>query len=242
MPYQPYDTGWIKSIYRGICLSWFLHSRGLLPHVASVICYNNTCIPLIELLNMFYELIGNAIIAFGSGIIRCESFIFNRFDYINPIFTCIQRMGSIASNISINSDPPSLRYYRSNIRRRKCSTGKHLSVFYARKRRHRRQYVISGSNISKNDNPIEQTPPNEPSCSHPMKTCNNKFYPIDDPSCQNTTWYDAMSPYWTGGMVWDGAYFLNHQVVSVTTDPIFVSNLPPALELSATNSNTGSKE
>jgi hypothetical protein len=36
-------------------------------------------------------------------------------------------------------------------------------------------------------------------------------------------------------MVWKGAYVLNyHQVVSVTTDPIFVSNLSPALELSAT--------
>jgi hypothetical protein len=35
-------------------------------------------------------------------------------------------------------------------------------------------------------------------------------------------------------MIWDGAYFLNHQVVSVTTNPTFVSNLPPALELSAT--------
>jgi hypothetical protein len=35
-------------------------------------------------------------------------------------------------------------------------------------------------------------------------------------------------------MVWDGAYVLNHQVVYVTTDPILVSNLPPALELSAT--------
>jgi hypothetical protein len=62
--------------------------------------------------------------------------------------------------------------------------------------------------------------------------CN--FHPIDDPSCQDNTWYDAISPYWTGGMIWDGAYVLNHQVVSVTTDPIFVSNLPLALELSAT--------
>jgi hypothetical protein len=35
-------------------------------------------------------------------------------------------------------------------------------------------------------------------------------------------------------MVWDGAYVLKHQVVSVTTDLIFVSNLPPALELFAT--------
>jgi hypothetical protein len=57
---------------------------------------------------------------------------------------------------------------------------------------------------------------------------------MDDPSCQDNTCYDAISPYWTGGMIWDGAYVLNHQVVSVTTDPIFVSNLPLALELSAT--------
>jgi hypothetical protein len=35
-------------------------------------------------------------------------------------------------------------------------------------------------------------------------------------------------------MVWDGAYVLNHQVVFVTTDPIFVSDLNPTLELSAT--------
>jgi hypothetical protein len=35
-------------------------------------------------------------------------------------------------------------------------------------------------------------------------------------------------------MVWDGAYVLNHQVVSATTDPIFVFNLIPALELSTT--------
>jgi hypothetical protein len=67
-----------------------------------------------------------------------------------------------------------------------------------------------------------------------VETYSNNFYPIDDPSCRDITWYDAISPYWTGGMVWDGAYVLNHQVVSVTTDPIFVSNLPPALELSAT--------
>jgi hypothetical protein len=35
-------------------------------------------------------------------------------------------------------------------------------------------------------------------------------------------------------MVWNGAYVLNHQVVSVTTDPIFVSNLLLEHELSAT--------
>jgi hypothetical protein len=35
-------------------------------------------------------------------------------------------------------------------------------------------------------------------------------------------------------MIWDSAYVLNHQVVSVNTGPVFISNLPPALELSAT--------
>jgi hypothetical protein len=67
-----------------------------------------------------------------------------------------------------------------------------------------------------------------------METHDNDFHRMDDPSCQDNTWYDAISPYWTGGMIWDSAYVLNHQVVSVTTDPIFVSNLPPAHELSAT--------
>jgi hypothetical protein len=67
-----------------------------------------------------------------------------------------------------------------------------------------------------------------------METYDNYFHPIDDPSCQDNTWYDAISPYWTGGMVWGGAYVLANQVVSVNTDPIIISDLPPALELSAT--------
>jgi hypothetical protein len=67
-----------------------------------------------------------------------------------------------------------------------------------------------------------------------MESCVYNFYPMDDPLCQDNTWYDAISPYWTVGMILDSAYILNHQVVYVTTDPIFVSNLPLALELSAT--------
>jgi hypothetical protein len=67
-----------------------------------------------------------------------------------------------------------------------------------------------------------------------METYTNDFHPIDDPSCQDHTWYDAVCPYWTGGMIWDSAYVLNHQVVLVNTDPVFIPDLPPALELSAT--------
>jgi hypothetical protein len=60
------------------------------------------------------------------------------------------------------------------------------------------------------------------------------FCPNDDTSCHNYTWYDAIFPYWMGGMIWTGTYILNHQMVSVTTDPIFVSDLLPGHELSAT--------
>jgi hypothetical protein len=115
MPYQPYDTGWIRSIYGGICLALFLHSRGLIPHVTSVICYNNIIIPIIELLNKFCEFIGNAIIVFGSVIVRCESFFFQQFNYIDPIFTTIQMVGSVFNDINTNIKPPALRYAPSNI-------------------------------------------------------------------------------------------------------------------------------
>jgi hypothetical protein len=114
---------------------------------------------------------------------------------------------------------------------------KHLGSYFARKRRlKRRQIIISGSNQSKNDSKSEDKSNkfnNSKPCFH-KETYDNYFYPNNDPSSQDTTWYDAISPYWTGGMVWQGAYVLSHQVVSVTTDPIFVSNLTPALELSAT--------
>jgi hypothetical protein len=212
MPYQPYDTGWITSVYGGICLTWFLYSRGCLPHVTSVLCYNNIFIPFIELLNKFCELIGNSIITIGSGIIRCESAIFKRFNYINPIFTTIDGIESLFSRIDIDIGTPTTQYAPSNVRRRKSSTGKHLCSYYARKRLHRQQHVISGSNQSKNDN-SHNTSTNVPPSSHSTETYYDDFYPMDDPSCCNRTWYDAICPYWTGGMIWDGAYVLNHQIL-----------------------------
>jgi hypothetical protein len=160
--------------------------------------------------------------------------------YIDPVYTTIQRIGSLLGNIKMDVNHPTSQYHRSNVRTRKTSSGKHLCSFYARKRRHRQRFVISGSNISKIDEP-GATPKSVPPCSHPVDTYSNYFCPINDPSCQDTTWYDAISPYWTEGMVWNCAYVLNHQVVSVTTDPIFVSNLNPALELSATIQTPGTR-
>jgi hypothetical protein len=86
----------------------------------------------------------------------------------------------------------------------------------------------------KNDNNIEDKPQHGTTSPQQLDSNTILFHPIDDPSCQGISWYDSISPYWTGGMVWGSAYVLNHQAVSVTTDPIFVSDLLPAFELSTT--------
>jgi hypothetical protein len=109
-----------------------------------------------------------------------------------------------------------------------------LFSYFAHKRRCRQESIISGLNKSKNDKSHHDTSKDVPPSFHPVETYIDDFRPMDNPSCQDHTWYDAICPYWTGGMIWDSAYILNHQVVSVNTDPVFVSNLTPALELSAT--------
>jgi hypothetical protein len=146
MPYQPFDTGWIKSIYGGICLAWYLYTRDLLIHVASVICYNNIFIPIVDIINKFYEFIGNAIISFGSGIIHIESIACKYFNYVDPIYNGLKRIESIFSNSNIYSSGTTFNYQPANIRSCSTSTGKHLCSYFARKRRHRRRSVISGSN------------------------------------------------------------------------------------------------
>jgi hypothetical protein len=113
MPYQPYDTGWIKFVYGALCLTWFLSSNGLPPHLMSVACYNNIFVPFTKLINKLCELLGNVIVLFGSGIIRCESAVFSYFNYIDPVFDGIQYIKSIFDNINIDiaSPPPQLPQY-----------------------------------------------------------------------------------------------------------------------------------
>jgi hypothetical protein len=119
--------------------------------MTSVLCYNNIFIPFIELLNRFCEFIGNGIITIGSGIVRCKSTIFKRFNYINPIFTTIHVTESLFRRIDLDIGTPTTQYAPSNVRRRKTSTGKHLCSYYARKRLHQQHHVISSSSQSKND-------------------------------------------------------------------------------------------
>ena len=248
MPYEPYDTGWIKPIYGGMCLAWLLYSTGCLPHVISTMCYNNIFSPMVDYVSMLLRTIAKAIVSFGTMVVQTESLIFRHFNYIDPIFNCLQSIEQLVSRVNINTSPsmalrPSGISRRHNSSNNKSSSGRHAAVFHARRRLATKNSIITRpwmdyklhirtqvrSNVRtrnrtryKTRNPL------------PAPTIPQSFYPIDDPSYQDITWYDAISPYWTGGMVWDSAYVLNHQVVSVTTDPIFVSNLLPAFEMSAT--------
>jgi hypothetical protein len=151
MPYQPYDTGWIKSIHGILCLTWFLLSHGTLAHLAAVTCYNNIFIPFIGLFNKSCELMGNVIVSCGIGIIRCESIIFKQFNYINPIYNGLKYIKSIVSNIDLDIGTPTFHCAQYNTRSNKTSTGKHLCSYFARKRRRRKRHVISVSYQSKND-------------------------------------------------------------------------------------------
>ena len=192
--------------------------------------YNNIFTPFNAIRNVF----GNYIISFGEKVIQIESILFNRFNYIDPIFNGIKRIESILSNIRINVGPPTFHYTQPNIRRHKTSSGKHLCSYYARKRRNKRHHVIvPGSPYykAKNDN---NNPRHDPNHVQNYSDATHTFHPLNDVSHYDISWYDAISPYWTEGMIWNGAYVLGHQVVSVTIDPIFISNLPPTHELSAT--------
>jgi len=107
MPYEPYNTGWIKSIYAVLCLTWYLVSNGTLFHITSATSYNNIFIPLVEIFNRSCELIGNIIVWIGNGIIKCKSFVFHYFNYINLIYNGLKYTETGFSNLNINFGNPS---------------------------------------------------------------------------------------------------------------------------------------
>jgi hypothetical protein len=241
MPYQPYDTGWIRSIYGALCLIWLLCSNTSIPHLkyeACTIYYNIVFTPIIKLFSKIFTIIGSAMISVGNGIIQSESIIFNHFNYVDPIFTGITYIESMFSNnIHIDTGPPAFYYARSNTRSNKASSGRHLGSHYARQRRlQRQQVIVPGLNYyhnSKNDK-TQNKSNNDEHNSYDYYASDHSFHPLNDSSHCDISWYDAISPYWTEGSIWNGAYVLGHQVVSVTVDPVFISNLPPTHELSAT--------
>jgi hypothetical protein len=234
MPYQPFDTGWIKSLYSMSCLIWFLVSTGLLPRFAMYSIHNTIYNPFSTMVMTLCDFIANIGLSIGTGFVHLESITFHKFDYVKPIYNVIKYLENLIPPID-RGRPPSFQYPASNVRLRKTSSGKHLSSYFARKRRCRlRQIIFTDSKYyfrSKNNKPNTSENPKFTSATFDY---DSTYHPIDDPSCHDDRWYDAITPYWTGGMVWGGAYVLGHQVVSANTDPIFVSDLPPGFELSAT--------
>jgi hypothetical protein len=156
LPYEPYDTGWTKAIYGLVCLWWLLLNNGLLPRFTLYTVYNNLFIPFTTIIIKLCELIGNMMTSFAAGIAQCESRLFNSFNYVDPIYNGIQYMEKKFHSIIPNYIPtPSFRYYPSNTRRHRTSSGRHLCSYYAHKRRAKQQQIIiSGSTYykSKNDN------------------------------------------------------------------------------------------
>jgi hypothetical protein len=135
---------------------------------------------------MLCEFIGTILSIFGNYIMSLESSIFQRYDYINHIYNSIEYIESIIPSLN-KVRPPSFRYSPANIRNCKTSAGKILCSYSARKRHlWRQQVVISGSNLSKNDNDKAKSTYTHPSF-HPMESYVYNLYPLDDPSCQDNT-------------------------------------------------------
>jgi hypothetical protein len=133
MPYQPYDTGWIKSIYSIICLGWFLFTTGLLPRFTLYSFHNNIYIPFSQMLMMLCESIGNAVILIGRQFIQCESILFRKYDYIYPVYKTIKYVEGLFPNYD-GGHPPSFKYLPSNVRSRKTSSGRHVAFYFAQER------------------------------------------------------------------------------------------------------------
>jgi hypothetical protein len=139
MPYQPYDTGWIKSIYSTICLGWFLLSTGLLPRFTLYSLCNCLWNPFTTTLIGLCESYGSLCIYASTKIVKYESMVFQYVDYITPLYNMIQYVQSMVPWFD-EGRPPSFKYAPSNKRQRKTSTGKHLGSYFARKRREKMSY------------------------------------------------------------------------------------------------------
>jgi hypothetical protein len=143
LPFHPFDTGWIKSIYSVLCLSWFLFDIGLLPQFTLYSFYNNIYIPFSNMAIKVCEFIGNTSLSVSKRFIYFESIAFHRFDYISPIYNGIKYVEQCVPSFD-GGRPPSYKYLPSNVCLRKISSGKHLGSYYARKRIHQRHQIISG--------------------------------------------------------------------------------------------------
>jgi hypothetical protein len=138
LPYTPFDTGWTKSIY-GFCIAaWFIMSRRLLtPKYLFGLFYNFLYGPLMGVL---FKSIGLIMTTIGTSIIFAEPVVFNRFDYISPVYNTLKLIGSIL--LPIQSSPRPM-YPKSKSNTNKSSSGRHLCKYFARKRQQSKKTIIT---------------------------------------------------------------------------------------------------
>jgi hypothetical protein len=207
MPYHPFDTGWIKSLYPILCLGWFLFTNGLLPLFTVYSFYNNICIPFSKMIMKTFETIGNISLSFGNTIISIESTVFHTFNYVDPIYNAIKQIEQFIPNFE-GGRPPSFKNHASNVCLHKTSSGRHLASYFARKRRFKTRHVITPqAQYYYNHNFNNERIGTNKNLRY-IPTPNWTFHPSNDQSYHDHSWYDVISPYWTGGMVWGGAYVL----------------------------------
>jgi hypothetical protein len=75
-----------------------------------------------------------------TSIICAESVVFNRLDYISPVYNTLKLIGSILLPILSSPHP---MYPESKSNTNKTSSGRHLCKYFARKRQQFKKTIIS---------------------------------------------------------------------------------------------------
>jgi hypothetical protein len=76
--------------------------------------YNNFYIPFTTMMSAMCDFIGGIGISTGIHVIHFESIVFNKFDYIQPIYNIIEYVESFLPHFAA-TPPSSLQYDRSNV-------------------------------------------------------------------------------------------------------------------------------
>jgi hypothetical protein len=154
----------------------------------------------------------------GTSIICGELIVFNRFNYISPIYNTLKLIEPILPSIRSSPRPihPKSKTSGSGRNNDNSSSGWHLCKYFARKRQQSKRTIVSPRSAYYNSSHIPTTtrsPPSSP--------------PTSSLASSTTPCYGPLSPlrsiYHTFSKI--GSYVLTHQVIPIG-DTVSVSFLP----------------
>jgi hypothetical protein len=227
MPYFPFDTGWMKFIYGFFFATWFIMSRGLCTRkYMFTLFYNIIYGPLMSVL---FKSIGLMMSTIGTSIVCGESIIFNKFDYIAPIYSIIKQIESILPSIRSCPRPMySTSPKGSSPSNTKSSSGRHLCTYFARKRMRSKSTIIypnesyyTSSHASTKKKPLPSSPDIATGSTPPSCATNTTTSTITSPI---RSIFHALSKATT--------YVLANKVMSPDST-VSVSSVPPHAEPNA---------